>query len=70
MHISKCGIASIIKETTCAIWTFLQIQHMPSSIEEVIKEIAVAFQEFLKLQNKYRWIVHNQMPSDLHQLIF
>ena len=70
MRTSKCTIASVIKETTCAIWTSLQTQHMHSSTEEVIKEFAEDFQEFVKLQRKYRWIVHNQMPSDLQHLIF
>jgi hypothetical protein len=70
MHVSICAIASTIKETTFAIWTALQTQHMPSSTEEIIKEFAQDFQELLKLQWKYRWIVHNQMPSDLQQLIF
>jgi hypothetical protein len=43
---------------------------MPSSTEEIIKEFAEDFQEFLKLQWKYRWIAHTQMASDLQQLIF
>jgi hypothetical protein len=69
MRVSKFAIASAIKETTCAIWTALQTQHMRSSTEEIIKEFAED-KEFLKLQWKCRWITHNQMPSDLQQLVF
>ena len=43
MRISKSAIASIIKETTCAIWTALQAQHMPSPTEEIFQEIAKNF---------------------------
>jgi len=70
MFVSKCSIASVIKETTCAIVTTLQTQHIPSSTEEIIKEFAEDLKELSKLQCKYRWIAHNQMPSDLWQLIF
>ena len=70
MCVSKCAIASVIKETTCAIRTILQTQRIPSSTEEIIKEFVEDFKEFSKLQCKYRWIAHNQMPSDLRQLVF
>jgi len=43
MRISKSAIASIIKETTCAIWTALQAQHMASRTEEIFQETAKDF---------------------------
>jgi len=70
MRVNKCAIASIIKETTCAIWTALQTQHVPSSTEEIIKEFEEDLKEYLKLQWRCRWIAHNQIPSDFQQLKF
>jgi len=43
MQISKSAIASIMKETTFAIWTTLQAQHMPSPTEEIFQETAKDF---------------------------
>ena len=43
MRISKSAIASIIKETICAIWTALQAQHMLSPTEEIFQETAKDF---------------------------
>jgi len=50
MCVSKYAIASIIKETTCAVWTTLQTQHVPSSTEEIIKEFAKDIKEFKNMQ--------------------
>jgi len=43
MRISKSAIPSIIKETSCAIWTALQAQHMPPPTEKIFQEIAKDF---------------------------
>jgi len=68
---SKSAIVSVIKEATCAIWTALQAQHMPSPTEEIFQETAKDFNirwNFPNCAMKYRWKAYqNQMPAELRQ---